>query len=128
MLLLGYLTRCSSISQKTNLRVEVNTHCHDVAFHDLLKGEVPPATALQVWGTCQIKDAAVHLMAAPSAWLSIHFEQDVAGFACIYCKLCPPESEAQAFTSAFAEGLHSNSHAQSWLRISASVLMQAVPP
>ena len=120
--------RCSSISQRTNLRVDGNTHCHDVAFHDLLKGKVPPATALRVMGPRQHGEAVVHLMAPPSAWLSINFERDVAGVACIYCKLCPPESKSQTFTSAFAESLHSNSPAQSCLRIPASVLMQAVPP
>ena len=38
------------LSSKTNLRVEGDTHCHDVAFHDLLKGKVPPETALRGMG------------------------------------------------------------------------------
>ena len=128
MPLLGDLIRCSSISLRTNLRVEGDTHCHDVAFDDLLKLKMPPATALQVMGPRQHRGAAVHLVASPSARQSIKFEGDIAGVACNYRKLCPPEAKPQAFTSAFAEGLHSNSPTQSCPRIAAGVLKQAVPP
>ena len=85
---------------------------------------MPPAAALRVLGPHQHRQAAVPLMASPSAWLPINLERDVAGVPRIYCKLCPPECKPQAFTSALAEGLHSNSPAQSCLRISARCAYQ----